>query len=136
MAGFGSFPFSGARATPNFEPAPNSLPAGALSGVPAATRLYQRSIVASEPTQIVMPTPENRLVTLTAPVLGWSVFVGTDSSVMTNGNSGTQLPKGQPFNITLTGTMELWALTDAPIRVPLQIMVSIILMAERQRKVG
>ncbi len=134
-APFGSSPFLGARATPNFSPAPNSVPAGALTGVPAATRMYARQLT-GEAQQIVMATPENRIVTLTAPLLGWNVYVGTDSSVQASGNSGIQIPNGQPFPITLTGTMDLWAITDAPIRVPLQILVSIILMAERQREVG
>lgn len=133
---FGNTPFVGSRSTPTFQPAPNSQPAGALTGVPAATRLYTRRIT-TDPQQIVMATPENRVVTLTAPLIGgWNVFVGSDASVLVNGNSGTQLPGGQPFNIPLTGTMELWAVTDAPIGLPLSIMISIILMAERQREVG
>lgn len=122
----------GSRATPLYEPAPNSEPVGALAGVPPRTRLYQRGIT-SAAQEIVLGTAENRLITLTAPLVGWNIYVG-DASV--SPKIGLQLPPGIPYQLPVVGLQSLYAVTDAPITLPLQILVSIILAAERQRIVG
>ncbi len=80
-----------------------------------------------------MGTPENRVVTLTAPALGWSIYVG-DQGVSTR--TGTALPPGIPVTMQLVGLQALRAVTDAPMPIPLQIVVAPILMAERQRLTG
>jgi len=115
-------------------PAPNSEPTGALNGVPPRTQLYRRGITQTA-TQIVLGTPENRVVFLTAPVLAYTVWIG-DSSVTPQ--LGIALTPGLTYDIPLIGLQELYAVSDAPMSrgIPLQIMVSIVLMAERQRIVG
>lgn len=120
------------RGTPTFSPAPNSEPTGALAGVPPRTEHYRRDVT-SDVGQIVRPTSENRVVTLMAPLVGFTIWIG-DSSV--NSRLGLALPPGLAYTITLTGLQELYAVTDAPVPLPLQIQVSIVLMAERQRIVG
>lgn len=122
----------GLRATPGVQPAPNSEPVGALSGVPPRTKLYQRSVT-NRAQEVVLGTPENRLAVLTAPAVGWNIWVG-DASV--NTKTGLQLPPGLPYDVPIIGLQPLYAITDAPITLPLQIMVTIVLMAERQRIVG
>ncbi len=114
------------------EPAPNSEPIGALAGVPPRTKFYQRGITSARQ-QIVEGTAENRIVTVIAPLTGWGIWIG-DQSV--SPKSGFLLPAGQPFPFPLTGLQDAWAVTDAPITIPLPIMVAMILFAERQRIVG
>lgn len=122
----------GFRATPNMQPAPNSVPVGALAGAPPRTKLYQQGITASAEL-IVAGTAENRIVALTAPLVGWGIWIGGTGVTP---KTGMQLPAGLAFDIPIIGLQELYAVTDAPITIPLQIMVSIILFAERQRIVG
>ncbi len=125
------FASAGARSTV-VEPAPNSEPIGALAGVPPRTKFYQRGIT-SQAQQIVEGTPENRIVTLIAPLFGWGIWIG-DASI--SPTTGFQLPGGQPYALQLTGLQDLYAVTDAPITIPLPIQVAMILFAERQRIVG
>jgi hypothetical protein len=130
--GLGGPAFPGVRATPAFTPAPNSEPTGALQGVPPRTKHFRRDIT-DDAQQIVMATPENRVVFLTAPLVGYTIWIG-DSSV--NPQNGLALPPGLTYDTPLLGLQDLYAVTDAPVSIPLQIQVSIVLMAERQRIVG
>ena len=127
-------PFQSARATPSFSPAPNSEPTGALSGVPPRT-LHMRRDVTNKAMQIVLGTPENRVVVLTAPFVGYTILIG-DSSVLPQ--NGLALTPGLAYTTGLMGLQDLYAVTDAPdpVKISLQIQVSIVLMAERQRIVG
>ncbi len=125
-------PFGGGRATPAFEPAPNSEPLGAKAGAPPRVRFF-RAAITDVAEEIVMGTSENRVVTLTAPAVGWSIYVG-DQGV--SPKTGMALPPGIPVTLQLVGLQSLRAVTDAPVPIPLQIVVAPILMAERQRLTG
>lgn len=122
-------PFGGGRVTPAFEPAPNSQPLGARTGAPPRPRFYRRDI-SSSPEEIVEGTPENRVVTLTAPDVGYTIYIG-DSGL--NANNGMALSAGVPTPFQLVGLQKLLAVTDAPVPITLSIVVAPILMAERQR---
>lgn len=129
-----------ARSSPAFRPVPNSEPAGALTGAPPRTTHYSRPVVPASAvaasggaTQIVPGTPENRVAILLAPLNAWAIYIG--GAGVTPGN-GYQLPRGQPYEVPLPGLQELFAVTDAPIYLPLQVQISIVLMAEQQRPVG
>jgi len=125
-------PYGGGRVTPAFEPAPNSEPLGAKAGAPPRVEFYRRAVT-SDSQEVVIGAAQNRVVTLTAPLLGWTIYVGGDG--LTPGN-GVALPGGIPYAIQLVGLQKLFAVTDAPIPIPLQIVVAPILMAERQRLTG
>ena len=114
------------------ECSPNSQPTGAKAGVPAYTRLYSRQVTQTAQ-QIVLPTSENRIITLLAPLVGEPISIGTDAGVTAGGAAGVTLPPGVAYTITLVGLQELYAITSSPTALPLQIQVSIILMAERER---
>jgi hypothetical protein len=132
-------PRAGSRSTPNQVPTPNSEPLGAKTGAPPRVRFYSTKIIpftaigvrGAEPTQIIPPTPPNRLITLTAPFVGFTIYIG-DSGV--SPTTGLALPPGRDYQAQLVGLQELYAVTDAPIYMTLQIQVSPILFAERERK--
>ncbi len=120
-----------ARHTPGVRTVPNSLPAGSKTGSPPRTRFYSRPIAAGDrPTQIVDGSPPNRTVTLISPIVGFSVFVG-DSGV--GEGNGVKLTPGIPCYVSLVGLQDLYAVTDSPVAIPLQVQVSIVLMAEQER---
>jgi len=131
MRGLGNLPF-GSRHTPGVEGAPNAEPVGALSGAPPRTALYRR-LITGNPQAIVTGTPENRTVTLVPPLVGWTIYVG-DASV--SPASGIALIPGLNNIINIPGLQDLWAVTDAPIALPLSVQIAIVLMAEQQRRVG
>lgn len=120
----------GARHTPGVRTVPNSLPAGSKTGSPPRTQLYSRAIPAGEIQEIVNGAPTNRTITLIAPVVGFSVFVG-DSGV--GEKTGLKLTPGIPFYVSLVGLQNLYAVTDSPVAIPVQVQVSIVLMAEQER---
>lgn len=130
---------AGVRATPGYRPTPNSVPAGAKTGAPPRTRLYNVQVIpfsaigraGNEVSEIVQGTPENRIVILTAPAVGWTIFVG-DSGV--SPQNGMALLPGQATDIPLPGLQSLFAVTDAPVYLQLQILTSIVLLAEQARK--
>jgi len=131
----------GVRATPSQVPAPNSEPLGAKTGAPPRVRFYSTLVIpfvgigtrGDEPTQIVPPTPPNRIVILTAPVVAFTIYIG-DSGV--SPATGLALVPGNPYEALLVGLQELYAVTDAPVYLPLQIQISPVLFAERERKTG
>lgn len=125
-------PFAAGARSSVVEPAPNSEPIGALAGVPPRTKFYQRGITA-QAQQIVEGTAENRIVTLVAPLVGWGIWIG-DASV--SPMTGFQLPGGQPYPFQIVWLQDVYAVTNAPITIPLPIQVAMILFAERQRIVG
>ncbi len=120
------------RSTPAFSPAPNSEPVGALNGVPPRTVLYRRDIT-TDAQQIVIGTAENRVVFLTAPRVSYTIWIGDSSVTQKN---GVALVGGLTYDVPIIGLQELYAVTDSPVAIPLQIQVAIVLMAERQRVVG
>ena len=129
----------GVRATPNQVPAPNSEPLGAKTGAPPHVRFYSTLVIpfsaigvrGAEPTQIIPPTPPNRVCILTAPLVSFTIYIG-DSGV--SPATGLALTPGLNYEALLVGLQELYAVTDAPVFLPLQIQISPVLFAERERK--
>lgn len=83
--------------------------------------------------QIVPADPASRVIVLTAPLVGFTIFVG-DAGVQTNG--GLALPRGLPYEFVLPGMQELFAITDAPVFLPVVIQAAAILVGDRQRRYG
>jgi hypothetical protein len=126
----------GVRATPNvYEPAPNAEPVGANTGAPPQTQFTSRLVVPASvgkgPTQLVGPSPENRVALITAPAVGFTVYIG-DASVTPD--TGLPLTPGIPVEALLVGLQPLYAVTDAPVYLRVGLQISIVLAAERQRK--
>lgn len=132
---------AGVRATPAFSPTPNSVPLGALTGAPVRTifRSYQIipasavGVGGNEATLIVPPTAANRVISLLAPAVNFRIFIG-DSGV--SPGVGLALPAGQPYETIIPGLQGVYAVTDAPVFLVLQVQIAPILYAEQQRKVG
>ena len=92
----------GVRATPNQMPAPNSEPLGAKTGAPPRVRFYSTLVIpfsaigvrGAEPTQIIPPTPPNRVCILTAPLVSFTIYIGESGVSPATGlalTPGTQL---------------------------------------------
>lgn len=125
----------GVRAQPGVAPAPNSVPAGAQTGAPPRTQLYSRPVTpasTNKRTLLVAATPENRVVSIQPPNVAFTLYVGDASVSPLNGYAvpptGVQIP--------LPGLQELYAVTDAPTYMRVNVYVSIVLMAEQARPVG
>lgn len=140
--GLGTPATPGTRANPAWSPTPNAEPAGALTGAPPRTQSYSRQVVpyaaiaegrVKAKTLLVVSEPTNRIAFLIGPAVGFSVFIGDASVTPAN---GFRIPAGQPFEYPLPGLQDLYAVTDAPCYVPVSIVISIILAAEQQRKLG
>ncbi|MBV8721699.1 MAG: hypothetical protein JO277_06095 [Candidatus Eremiobacteraeota bacterium] len=131
----------GVRATPAFTPTPNNEPMGALTGAPVRTTLRSYQIIPAsavgqggrEATLIVPPTASNRVAILLAPLVAFRIYIGGSGVTP---QTGFALPQGQPYETILPGLQEIYAVTDAPIYLALQVQVAPILYAEQQRKVG
>lgn len=140
-AGGISGPFAAVRQPQTLQPSPNSEPVGALTGAPPRTILRSVPIIpaaavgvgGNEATQIVPGTAPNRVVTLLAPFVNFRIYVGPSGVTP---QTGFALPVGQPYVIELPGLQDLYAVTDAPVYLRVQVQIAVVLFAERQRIVG
>lgn len=131
-----------ARATPSYQPVPNSTPAGANTGAPPRTKFYSRVVIPASavgtpgannvPSRIVDGTPENRTAYLTAPNNSGTVYIG-DAGVTPE--TGVALVPGIPYPASLPGLQDLYAVTDAPTYVRVGVQVAIVLASEQARPV-
>jgi len=108
---------------------------GFYQGAPPQTQLTGAQIkpaaLGGQPTCIVTSTRENRVVTLTAPFVGFRIFVGNTGVSTTQ---GIALPLGLPYEISLPGGQALYAVTNAPVYLQLQIQVAPALAGDRERR--
>lgn len=118
----------------------NSEPLGARTGAPPRTRLFTVQVIPfsavggptrAESTMITGPEPPNRVVVLTAPAIGFLIYVG-DAGVSPNG--GLALPPGQQYEFVLPGGQPLYAVSNAPVYVPLAVQIAAILAGDRERQ--
>jgi hypothetical protein len=124
--------FPGTRVTPGYQPTPNSEPMGSITGTQVRTRLYSFPILAGAlPVMIVQGTRENKVALITPPSVGFTVYVG-DAGV--SPLTGMALIPGTANEIVLGGFQEVYAVTDAPVLLRVQIQVAPILLAERERR--
>lgn len=105
-----------------------------LTGAPAPTYLAAVQVAPATggvPTKVVTKTRENRFAKLIAPIAPFAIYIG-DSGV--NVNSGLALPPGIPFEITLPGNQELYAVTDAPVSMVLRVQVAAAISGNVERR--
>ncbi len=114
----------------------NSVPLGSQTGAPPNTQLKGYQVVpygavgrGQSPTLIVEADRANRVAIITAPFVGFSVYVGT-AGVKPGDLS---IPPGLPYEVILPGGQELYAVTDAPVYLPLRVQIAAVLVGERER---
>lgn len=135
---------SGAGNGRSLIPNPNSQvgsePLGNLTGAPpwVSFRTYQiipeSGLVANQgPTLVVPADRASRLITFTAPAVGFSIFIG-DAGVRGNpGVSGLALPAGIAYQIPIPGNQTVYAITDAPVFLTLRVQIGPLLIGDRER---
>ncbi len=82
----------------------------------------------------VTPTRENRFVTLIAPAVGFTIYVGQTESVGVN--NGLVLPPGQPYEISLPGKQALFLSSNAPVSLRVSVQIAAALAGDLERKLG
>jgi len=129
-------------ADPTLGRQPGGRPLGFYTGAPPRTQLTQVNVtpnvnalgVVQQPTLIVPPTTQNRFVTLTAPLLAFAILVSSEASF--NPFSSYTLPPGLPYEISLPGNEQLFAVTTSPVFVPLQIQIAPAIASDTERRLG
>jgi hypothetical protein len=119
---------------------PQGRPLGSETGAPSRTSLSQMLVtpitngagVVQSPTKIVPCTRENRFVTLTAPFNNFAIYVNVDPNL--NPRSSLALPPGLPYEITLAGNQDLWAVTDAPTFQTVRIQIAPAIASDTERR--
>ena len=111
---------------------PNGAPLGARTGAPVRTVIKTINIApGTAPTQVVDGTRENRIIILTAPFVGFTIFVG-DSGVDTTKGYGLVSAIGHEF--VLPGFQEMWAVSDSPTFLMLRVQIAPILIGDTERE--
>lgn len=121
---------------------PGGRPLGFYTGAPPRTQLFQVNVTpqvnalgaVQPPTLIVPPTTQNRFVTLAAPFLAFAILVSPEASF--NTFSSFTLPPGLPYEISLPGNEQLFAVTTAPVFIALQIQVAPAIASDTERRLG
>lgn len=127
----GSLLPAGVRVTPGYQPTPNSEPLGSETGAPPRPR-YFSTVVGQTASLIATGTRDNRICTVVAPIVGgFTIYVG-DAGVSTR--NGYALVPGIADDFPLVGFQELFAVTDAPTILRVQVKIFSILLAERERR--
>jgi len=108
---------------------------GSLTGAPPRatllTLLVGPRVSGRQPTQVVDTARASRVATFTAPLVGFSIWIG-DSGVQVG--QGLQLPAGLPYDIVIPGYQEVFAITDAPTLLPLKVQTAPLLIGDRERR--
>jgi hypothetical protein len=85
------------------------------------------------PTLVVSPDRASRLVIFTAPLVGFSIFIGPAGVRTDPGGSGMALVPSLPYECVIPGGQEIYALTDSPIAIPLRVQEAPLLIGDRER---
>lgn len=128
-------------ANSQFARQPNTQPVGTNTGAPPNTQLLQLPVtpivnalgVVQVPTLIVPPTRENRFAILTAPFVGFTIYVNTTPNLSTQTNLA--LPPGLPYEISLQYDQGLWAVTDSPVFLSLRVQIAAALASNTERRI-
>jgi hypothetical protein len=119
---------------------PNSQPVGWNTGAPPATRLTQVPVtpivngagIIQQPTLIVPETRENRFVILTAPFVAFVIYINDAANF--NVQSSLSLTPGLPYEVSLQGGQKLYAVTDAPVFLPLRVQIAAAIASDTERR--
>jgi hypothetical protein len=119
---------------------PNTQPLGHYTGAPPATRLTQVPVtpivngagLIQQPTLIVAETRENRFITLTAPLVAFSIYINDAANFSVQ--SSLSLTPGIPYEVSLQGGQKLYAVTDAPVFLPLRVQIAAAIASDTERR--
>ena len=114
---------------------PFSVPLGHYTGAPPPTQLKNELVAPASqatPTCIVPATTQNRFVTMVAPLVAFSIYVGDSSGASLT--QGIALPAGIPYEVSLPGNQALYAVTDAPVYLRVRIQVAAALAGDLERR--
>lgn len=120
---------------------PNAMPLGALTGAPPQTQLRTYQVIPAAavgatnvPTLVAEPDRASRVLIFTAPLIGFSIYIGDSGVTGDPGSSGLALPAGLPYEVIVPGLQAVYAVTDAPVYVPLRVQIAAILIGDRERR--
>lgn len=118
-------------------------PLGSQTGAPPRTRLRTVQVIpasavgriiqhiAQPATEIVQDDMQSRIAILTAPLVSFSIYISDFEGVTPR--DGMALTPGLPYEVILVGRQPLYAVTDAPVYLPLRVQTSAILIGDRER---
>jgi hypothetical protein len=132
---FGDPSLPRSTAAEGLRPQPFSKPLGHYTGAPPQTVLKQVRVAPNgNPATLVVPaTRESRFVTLTADRSNFTIFLAGTQGV--SPNFGLPLPQGVPYEISLPGNQELYAISDAPgITLGLNVQIAAALAGDLERR--
>lgn len=109
---------------------PNSQPLGSTTGAPPRTKIFQIQVNATG-VQIAPPDKFNREIIITAPDVAFGIFVGIDGNPTAG---GSPIPAGVPYEIDVPGFTSVWAATNAPVWIPIQVQIAPLLVGDRERR--
>jgi len=117
----------------------NSEPLGSLTGAPPWARLERIQVIpytavgaAGRQATVLAPAQrQNRVIVCTAPAVGFAVYVG-DSGVRPG--FAFQLPPGLAYDVIIPGGQILYAVTDAPSYLPVQVQNAALLTGGTERR--
>jgi hypothetical protein len=114
-----------------------NVPFGSETGAPPFTRFRMYQVAPFgfnlDPTNIVEADRQARIVVLTAPLVGFTIYVG-DPGV--SPQNGFGIVPALPYEIIIPGNQNLYAITDAPVYVPLRVQISAVYVGGRERRMG
>jgi hypothetical protein len=116
---------------------PFSQPLGHYTGAPPQTVLKQVRVAPNgfQATCVVPGTRENRFVTLTAVRSNFTIYIAGTQGV--SPNFGLALPQGLPYEISLPGNQEIYAISDAPgITLDLNVQIAAALAGDLERRLA
>jgi hypothetical protein len=123
-----------------------TIPLGAYTGAPPRASFRTAQVVpfsfvqqvsqgiSSQATKIVDGERASRSILLTAPFVGFSIFIAEDPTVRPG--TGLRLPPGLPYPLELPGGQALYAVTDAPVYLSLSVQVTPLMVGDRERMQG
>jgi len=109
----------------------NAEPLGALTGAPPRAHLTRYMLPPGRTTMIVPGERASRSVVVTAPQVGFTVYIGGSGALP--GANSVALTPGLPYEVIIPGFQELYAITDAPVQIPVQVQVAALLIGDRER---
>jgi len=117
----------------------NSVPLGSITGAPPWARLQKIEIIpfaavgnrGQVPTLVAARERQNRIIIVTAPAVGFGIYIG-DSGVRPG--YSFVLPPGVAYDIIIPGGQDLYAVTDAPTYLSVQVQAAPLLVGDKERR--
>jgi hypothetical protein len=110
------------------------IPLGARTGAPPWARFKSILIAPTGanggPTIVAEADVQSRIITITAPLVGFTIYIGADNVKV----GDFALPRGLPYDCPVPGGQFVYAVTDAPVYLPLQVQIGALLIGDSERR--